>query len=245
MKKIALLFILLASVATSYAQQTEYDGTRIGVKFNVGLSTLEGLDDGRTDHLPGTDIATSGFSVHNRFAASLGINVQHTWDTQAFLQADVDAALMGARLKGVYFEDYDGNRSNVNYINMYSGRLTLYAGKKFKLDEYNNRRFIVGFGPYFSYDSSDERIFHEYSEDWTIFEKMPDAMKLKSSIYAGEEINFRKFDVGASLMVGVELKHFQITANMYWGFLNMVKNESNTVNNRMYTIGVAYFLPMD
>ncbi len=241
MKKALLFFILSVSIATSYAQ-SEYDGGRWGAKLHMGWSAIEGLDDGRTDHLPGTDIATSGFSAHSRLAGSFSLMIQYTWRNQVFMQGDIDAVIMGARLKGVYLDDDDGNRSNINLIHMYCGRFTLYAGKKIELDKYNDYRFIIGCGPFFSYDLSDLRMTDESSYGWD-GEKKGSEMHTKSSIYATEAINFRKSDIGPSLMVGLELKRIQITVNMYWGCLNTLYNERNTAKNRMYTLSFGCFLP--
>jgi hypothetical protein len=230
MKKIIPLITLCICTIGLYSQETY---TAFGFRGAIGASTFKGMDKYEsTNRIPGTNITTIGSYKSGIFPAwDLGLTVQHGRNN-FMIQGDLTTSYYNTNLNNAYISE----TSKIKRIRLYYTNIALNFGAKHILN--NDLRLVMGLGPYIGFDpfswlSSRERTYSKKLNGNT-------SSIIYDDVLDGEDTDFKTFDFGGSILIGIEYRNLQFALNYYHGLYNIVDDEF-PLYNRAVKASVVYF----
>ena len=228
MKK-TLFYIIFCIVAINTFSQEIY--TAFGLRGAIGISKFSGMKGYETAGIiPGSYFTTTGPYSSTIFPAwDLGLTVQHGRNNFV-IQGDLLISYLNTGLKNAYIDKDE----KLKRIRAYYTNLTINFGTKWLIND--NARLIAGLGPYIGFDATGWLTgrSNNYGIDGGGY-SLPDEGVLDT-----EEADYKTFDFGGSILLGMEYKNYQFALNYYHGLYNVVKDDSS-LYNRALKLSVVYF----
>jgi hypothetical protein len=226
MKKL-LLHIILCFVAINTYSQEIY--TAVGLRGAIGISKLSGMKNYESAGIiPGSGIVTAGPYKSNVLPTwDIGFTIQHGRNNFV-VQVDYLATYQNTGLRNANINETD----KMKRITGLYANLAANFGSKWIIND--NYRLIFGLGPYVGVDffgliEGRDRSYGKNSGDYP---------------YDGElemnDADYKKFDFGGSILLGIEYQEYQFALNYYHGLNNIVYDDS-PLYNRALKLSVVYF----
>ncbi len=228
MKKL-LLYIVLCTIAFNLYSQESY--TSFGVRGAIGISQLRGMKPYESAGIiPGSYFTTTGAYQSGVLPTwDIGYSVQKG-KNNFVLQVDYLVTYINTGLKNAYI----GESEKIKRITGFYTNLAFNFGVKWAIkDDY---RLIFGLGPYVGMDimgliAGTDR---SYGKD----------KKPSSGVYDEElktdDANYKYFDWGGSILLGIEHNNYQFALNYHHGLYNIVYDQYPLYNRTLKLI-VTYF----
>lgn len=226
MKKIITLITFYIITISLHSQEIY---TAFGLRGAIGISKLSGMKSYESASIiPGSGIVTTApYSSNVLPAWDIGFSLQHGRNS-FFAQIDYIVTFQNTGLRNAYINDNDKiKRISCMYVN-----LAVNFGTKWIIND--DYRLLFGLGPYAGVDfdgiiTGNDRSYGKNSADYP---------------YDGElemnDADYKKFDWGASILLGLEYQHYQFALNYYHGLNNIVYDDS-PLRNRALKLSVVYF----
>lgn len=187
------------------------DYITMGIRVAGGLSTMKNLERSEIFAAHGLD----GISVGNRFAWDLGFTIQGGTRDGYFYQTDATVGMVGASISNGGYK-YGGGIKKVDFHSFQSNH---YLGKKVPIGRKTN--FFVALGLYIDFHMDTELFGKSNTPDFVLD-------------------NFKDWDMGATLLTGIESGRVQLSINPQMGFIDLTRDRAR-VYSRSLKLAFTYF----